>query len=79
MNNIQNYGSVNVNTNYGKINKSPNFKAFVYVEGGKEGLKKLGENIEKWTVFDDIKVFGGLRCIEDNLNMWIKKLKAALN
>ena len=25
MNNIQNYGSVNVNANYGQVNKNPNF------------------------------------------------------
>lgn len=47
MNNIQNYGSVNVNYNYGKVNKSPNFKAFVISEAGAKTLKCAQEILEK--------------------------------
>ena len=40
MNNIQNYSSVNVNSNYGKVNKSPNFKAFIKTEAAEKYLEK---------------------------------------
>ena len=44
MNNIQNYGSINVNSNYGKVNKSPNFKAWVHLDGAKDFITKQRTN-----------------------------------
>ena len=38
MNNIQKCGSINVNSNYGKVNKCPNFKAYD-IKLIQEGLK----------------------------------------
>lgn len=47
MNNIENYGSVNVNTNYRKVNKNPNFKAFNLLDTGKKTLERAQRIIEK--------------------------------
>ena len=45
MNSIQNYGNFNVNQNYGKVRKSPNFKAKTMpkktINSVKEEIKKL--------------------------------------
>ena len=53
MNNIQNYGSVNVNANYGKVNRSPNFKAKIEFKLSKKfygvDFEKIAELFEQKT------------------------------
>ncbi len=59
MNNIQNYGSFNVNSNYGKVRKSPNFKAY-NVNEIREALKHgvtPSKNVIKEMQADVKKIF----------------------
>ena len=71
MNNIQNYDSFNVNANYGKVNKSPNFKAMTYANGGKEALEKMGKNVEEFVTNPKVNYFTGIKGIDDNLIVFV--------